>query len=69
MVKAMKLRDVETALLANKCQVLSDSGPHTKWGCPCGAHIAPVPRHKVISPGVVRTIGKRMECLPEGWLQ
>jgi len=69
MAKDMKRRTVEAALLANGCTVLSDRGPHTKWGCPCGAHTVPVPRHTVISAGVVRNIGKRMACLPEGWLQ
>lgn len=65
----MKLRDVERALRAHGCRVLSESGPHTKWGCPCGAHTTPVPRHRTVTPGVVRNIGKRMVCLPEGWLQ
>jgi predicted RNA binding protein YcfA (HicA-like mRNA interferase family) len=69
MVKAMKLREVEEALLAQDCKVLSERGPHTKWGCPCGAHTVPVPRHTIVSPGVVRSIGKRLACLPEGWLQ
>ena len=69
MVKAMKLRDVERALREQGCSVLSDRGPHTKWGCSCGAHTANVPRHTVVSPGVVRSIGKRLACLPEGWLQ
>ncbi|MER7433579.1 type II toxin-antitoxin system HicA family toxin [Pseudonocardia alni] len=64
----MELRDVERALRAHGCRVLSESGPHTKWGCPCGARTTPVPG-TAISPGVVRSIGKRMECLPKGWLQ
>lgn len=68
-VKDMRLREVETALLDHKCKVLSDRGPHTKWGCPCGKHTVPVPRHPVVSPGVVRNIVKRLTCLPEGWLQ
>lgn len=65
----MKRRDVEQAMRAQGCSVLSERGPHTKWGCPCGAHTVPVPRHNVVSPGVVRSIGKRLACLPEGWLQ
>ncbi|MFD1527912.1 type II toxin-antitoxin system HicA family toxin [Pseudonocardia aurantiaca] len=69
MVKAMKLREVEEALLAQDCTVLSERGSHTKRGCPCGAHTVPVPRHTIVSPGVVRSIGKRLACLPEGWLQ
>lgn len=69
MVKEMRLRDVESALLGRGCKVLSDRGPHTKWGCPCGAHTVPVPRHTIVSPGVVRSIGTRLSCLPKGWLQ
>lgn len=65
----MKRNDVRSALLRNDCRILSDDGSHTKWGCPCGKHTAPVPRHKDISPGVVRSIQTRMACLPEGWLQ
>ena len=69
MVKAMTLRDVESALRGQRCTVISQSGPHTKWGCPCGRHTAPVPRHTIVSPGVVRDIRRRMECLEKGWLQ
>jgi hypothetical protein len=69
MAKAMKRRDVESALRGKGCNVVSDKGDHTKWGCRCGAHTAPVPRHLNISPGVVRDIIRRMECLEEGWLQ
>ena len=69
MVKAMKLRDVERALLASGCSIKSDRGAHTKWLCPCGAHSANIPRHTTISPGVVANTVKRMSCLPGGWLQ
>ena len=65
----MKLREVEAAMRDHGCEVLRDRGPHTKWGCPCGEHTVPVPRHTVISPGVVRDVIKRLVCLPEGWLQ
>lgn len=71
MTKAMKLRDVESALLQQKCLPAKNSGrgDHTKWLCPCGKHSVPVPRHTIVSPGVIRSIGKRLACLPEGWLQ
>lgn len=69
MVTAMKLRDVERALLIHGGRIKSDDGIHTKWICPCGWHSANVPRHKTISPGVVRSTIKRMSCLLERWLQ
>jgi hypothetical protein len=68
-VKAMKLRDVEQALLRHGCRTLSDRADHTKWGCSCGQHTANIPRHAIVSPGVVRSTSKRLACLPEGWLQ
>ena len=69
MVKAMKRRDVEVALREYSCLLLRSTGDHDVYGCACGQHIFPLPRHKVISPGVVRDAIKRLVCLPEGWLQ
>jgi hypothetical protein len=69
MARAMKRADVDRALRQNECSVKSDTGDHTKWECPCGAHSANIPRHREISPGVVTNTIKRMACLPEGWLQ
>ena len=69
MAKAMRRRAVEKALNAHGCTKIPNKGPHDKWECPCGAHIAPVPRHTDITPGVVRNIQQQLACLPEGWLQ
>jgi hypothetical protein len=69
-VKAMRRRDVEAALMRAGCHVISDKGSHTKWGCSCPQkHSANIPRHGEISPGVVRDTIKRMPCQKEGWLQ
>jgi hypothetical protein len=65
----MRLRDIERAIKAAGCTKLSDDGKHTKWGCPCGSHSTAVPRHRDISPGVVRNIVHDLACLPKGWLQ
>lgn len=69
MATAMKLRDVIRALTNQRCTIRSDDGIHTKWVCPCGRHSANIPRHRIVSPGVVRDTIKRLDCLPEGWLQ
>lgn len=69
MVKEMKLREIERRLARNRCTQLSDDGSHTKWGCPCGHHTTAVPRHRDISPGVIRNIIRDLACLPKGWLQ
>lgn len=69
MPKPMKRRDVEAILVRMGCKLLRNTGDHEKWGCPCGQHTAPVPRHKEVSAGVVKSISKMMACLEEGWLQ
>ena len=67
-MKAMKLRDLNRALNRHGCYVETDTGNHTKWICPCGKHSANIPRHTLVSPGVVRDTTNRMTCLPKGWL-
>jgi hypothetical protein len=71
MPKEMKRRDLEKALRSHGCLLKSGGrrGPHDRWVCPCGSHIANIPRHLIISPGVVRSTMERMARLPEGWLQ
>lgn len=70
MVTSMKRREVEQALTRNGCSKVSEDGIHTKWECSCGLqHQANIPRHREISPGVVRDTRTKMACLPRGWLQ
>lgn len=61
MATAMKLRDVVRALTTQLCTIRSDDGSHTKWICPCGRHSANIPRHRIVSPGVVRDTIKRLD--------
>ena len=67
--KSMKRAAVVKALTGTGCSVLRDTGGHTVYLCPCGVHAAPVPRHRQVSAGVVKSIGELMQCLPKGWLQ
>jgi hypothetical protein len=68
-MKPMARRDIERALRANGC-VAGGGTKHAKWICACGeAHTARLPRHTLVSPGVIRDTIERMACLPEGWLQ
>jgi hypothetical protein len=67
--KAMKTRDVDTALRAQGCRIRSETGIHTKWACPCGHHSANIPRHNTTSAAVIRNTIQRITCLPKGWLQ
>lgn len=69
MPKPMKRREVIARLTAIGATELRDKGDHTVYGCTCGQHIAPVPRHKEITAGVVGSIQKQMACAPKGWLQ
>ncbi|QMU73051.1 type II toxin-antitoxin system HicA family toxin [Streptacidiphilus sp. P02-A3a] len=69
MVKEMSLRLVVKALKKQGCLWLSDDGGHTKWGCPCGKHTTAVPRHRGVTPGVIRNIISDLACLSKGWLQ
>ncbi|MFB9298644.1 type II toxin-antitoxin system HicA family toxin [Kibdelosporangium philippinense] len=67
--KTMKRADVVTLLTNHGCVSLRNSGGHEVFGCPCSQHRTSVPNHRTITAGVVRSIGKQMTCLPEGWLQ
>ena len=69
MTKAMKRREVERAMRSNGCSIKSQTGIRDKWICSCGKHSANVPRHGEVTPGVIRDIIKRLECLEKGWLQ
>lgn len=68
-MRSMKRREVEQALLSWACTLVRSTGGHDVYSCPCGKRTAALPRHREISAGVVRSIGKQMGCLPEGWLQ
>lgn len=69
MAKEVKRRDVEAFLRAQGCALLRTGGEHEVWGCPCGHHQAPLPRHTRISPGIVQSVETKMACLSKGWLQ
>jgi hypothetical protein len=68
MVKEVRYRVPERALLARGCTSRSGKGDHVVWYCPCGRHIAVAVRARVVSPGVVQDIVTKLACLPEGWL-
>lgn len=69
MAKAMRYREVKKALLQNHCTWKPGKGDHEKWYCPCGQHLAVITTGGTVSPGVVGDTIKKLECLPEGWLQ
>jgi len=50
-----------------------DSGKHTIFHCACGKGMTPVPRHREIPPGTVRSIERLLAhpsgCFARGWLR
>jgi predicted RNA binding protein YcfA (HicA-like mRNA interferase family) len=68
--KAMSRKDVVAALRRAGCQMLREGASHTLFVCDCPErHKAAVPRHRLISPGVVKDIQSQIACLGKGWLQ
>ena len=65
----MSYRDMERKLLANGCTWNQGKGDHVKWYCPCGQHMAVVPKARQVSAGVVGDTIAKLACLPRGWLQ
>lgn len=69
MPKPMKYRELRRALIAAGCTFRQGKGDHEVWYCPCGKHMAIVVTARVVFPGVVGDVIKKMTCLKEGWLQ
>lgn len=65
-MKDAKRSEVERYLREQGYTVASDKGDHTKWSKP-GARSVPLPRHKTISAGVLRSIEKIIGQVPEEW--
>jgi predicted RNA binding protein YcfA (HicA-like mRNA interferase family) len=58
----MRTRDFLKALRAAGWSPGKTVGSHTKWHCPGDRHSVPVPDgHRVISPGVVRSVNAKVE--------
>lgn len=69
MTKPMRLRDVERVLRVHGARPVREGAEHTIWHCACQQHQTAVPRHRVITAGVVGQIAKDMACHGKGWLQ
>ncbi len=69
MTKPQRRTEIVRTLRDNGCEPLRNVGGHEIWGCPCGKHTAPLPNHREVTAGVVRSLSKQMACLPKGWLK
>jgi hypothetical protein len=65
----MRKADVVKALKHERAIKAREGANHEVWQCACGRHRTAVPRHRMVTAGVVASIIKHMECHREGWLQ
>ncbi|MDD1478513.1 type II toxin-antitoxin system HicA family toxin [Arthrobacter sp. H16F315] len=66
-MKEIKRKDAEAELIKAGWRIIRQSGKHDVWASPDGAVTVAVPRHRTISPGVVRQIAKTLPTTPSGW--
>ena len=57
----MKLRDLEKHLTALGCRFEREGGSHTLWKNPANGKVAPVPRHREVKEGTVRSVCRQLE--------
>ena len=57
----MKLLDLQRHLRAHGCHHEREGGSHTLWKNPANGKVAPVPRHREVKGGTVRSICKQLE--------
>jgi predicted RNA binding protein YcfA (HicA-like mRNA interferase family) len=69
MGRALRKAEVVKALKQQGATKVREGANHEVWHCACGRHRTAVPRHRVVTAGVVANIVKQMECHREGWLQ
>lgn len=65
-VKEAKRMDVERFLRQQGYRVGRDRGPHTWWVKP-GSRSIPIPRHRLISAGVLSDVEKAVGFVPDEW--
>lgn len=65
-MKAQKKKDVVKVLKAQGWQLVRATGNHEWWQGPQGQREA-IPKHSEISPGVLRTLAKKLETVPDNW--
>jgi predicted RNA binding protein YcfA (HicA-like mRNA interferase family) len=66
-MKEIKTKQAERELSKAGFAVIRTSGGHTVWASPDGKQTIAVPRHRTLSPGVVRQIAKLLPAVPPEW--
>lgn len=59
----MKYRDITKRFAQLGCVRRQGKGDHEVWTCPCGQHRAVITQTSEISPGLIRSAIKNLECL------
>lgn len=59
----MKLLDLQRHLRTHGCHHEREGGGHSIWKNPTNSKVAPVPRHREIKTGTVRSICKQLQIL------
>ncbi|WP_445996800.1 type II toxin-antitoxin system HicA family toxin [Okibacterium fritillariae] len=67
MTKEVKQREVERFLRRAGWRLVRVRGGHSVWSSGDGRLTLAIPRHGVVSPGVVRQIIKVVPNAPESW--
>ncbi|WP_091186783.1 type II toxin-antitoxin system HicA family toxin [Paramicrobacterium humi] len=65
-MKDVKRSEVERFLRTIGYTIERETGPHTWWARD-GSRAVPLPRHRKISPGVLRSIEKIVGHVPDIW--
>ncbi|MDE8671027.1 MULTISPECIES: type II toxin-antitoxin system HicA family toxin [Micrococcaceae] len=66
-MKEIKRKEAEAELTKAGWRIIRQTGKHDVWASPDGTVTVAVPRHRTISPGVVRQIAKGLPTTPSGW--
>ncbi|PFG30626.1 type II toxin-antitoxin system HicA family toxin [Paramicrobacterium agarici] len=67
MVRAVKYREVRKFLEESGWVQIRTTGSHTHWQGPDGNGRLSVPRHRTVSPGVIRQIITVIPEYPKSW--
>jgi predicted RNA binding protein YcfA (HicA-like mRNA interferase family) len=67
MVEEVKQREVERFLEPNGWALIRTRGGHNVWKSRDGSQILAIPRHGMVTKGVVRQVIKAQPCAPDSW--
>lgn len=66
-MKEIKTKQAEQELSKAGFTVIRTGGRHTVWASADGTQTVAIPRHRTLSPGVVRQVAKLLPSIPPSW--